>query len=86
MTNELEVKRVTTGEKNVTSTLLSFVIYLCANVLLPGLNAVLIVLARCPVCMRCEEVIIFHFAMKYVTILEILIFYLKFKCYSVVIN
>jgi hypothetical protein len=86
VTNALGVKRVKTGEKNVTSTLLSSIIHLCADILLLCLNAALVFLAQYPVCMRCKEVIIFHFAMKYVKILEILIFYFKFKSYSTVIK
>ena len=39
MTNVLRVKWVTTGEKNVTSTLLSSIMLLCANVLLHCMNA-----------------------------------------------
>jgi hypothetical protein len=42
MTNVLGVKWVTTGEKNVTSTPLSFIKLLCANLLLHCLNAALL--------------------------------------------
>lgn len=72
MTNVLGVKWVTTGEKNVTSTLLSSIILLCASVLLVLL--VLLSSRATPVCARCKEAIISYFAMKCITILEILIF------------
>jgi len=43
-------------------------------------------LAQHPGFARCKEAIISYFAMKCVTMLEILIFCLRFICYRVVVN